>query len=186
MKKLAFTLIFMIGLSFACAFTTSCTRKDPSVTDPVVTLQPTGIDEKEDPKATSYEVLNNPEVTKIGYYSVDSYGKIKRATSLVVNQSSITPELILSFFIDSLEDESIELEIDDVSVEDNICHISFNDTIYDVAAMGKNDERAVLDAAAQSILDNIEDVTGVSFYINNKKYSTTNYDFTLNSIYMGK
>ena len=186
MKKRAFTLIFLIGFIIACAFTVSCRKKDPAVTDPDVTQQPTNIDEKEDPKATSYEVLNNPEVTKIGYYSVDSSGKIKRATSLVVDPSSITPELILSYFVDSLEDESIMLEIDDVSVENNICHISFNDSIYDVASMGKNVETAVLDAAAQSILDNIENVTGVSFYIKNKKYSTANYDFTLNSIYMGK
>ncbi|MCR5324680.1 MAG: hypothetical protein K6E85_15595 [Lachnospiraceae bacterium] len=184
MKKLKLTLIFMIWLIFVCAFSMSCTSKEPPVVDPDITQQP--IDEKDDPKATSYEVLNNPEVTKIGYYSVDSTGKIKRATSLVVNSASITPELILSYFVDSLEDESIELSIDNVTVENNICKISFDDSIKDVASMGKNVETAVLDAAAQSILDNIDDVTGVSFCIKGEKYWTKNYTFTLNSIYMGK
>lgn len=184
MKKSASALICLIGFILICLFLASCTKKDPD-TDPAITQQPTNIDEKDDPKATSYEVLNNPQVTKIGYYSVDTSGKIKRATSLVNDSASVTPELILSYFVDSLEDESIVLEIDDVSVQDEICRISFNDSIYDVSSMGKIVETAVLDAAAQSILDNIDDVTGVSYYINNKQYSTNNYSFELNSIYMG-
>ncbi|MBR4724902.1 MAG: GerMN domain-containing protein [Lachnospiraceae bacterium] len=176
MKKHAHISIFL-GMIVLCAFLVSCKSGK---------VDPPGPDDKEDPKATSYVIPNSAGVSKVSYYSVSADGRISTASFLVDDSTAITPELILGYFTDALEDESIDIVIDDTSVVDGICRISFDDSIYDVAAMGKQVEQSVLDAAAQSILDNIEDVKGVSFYINGKEYSTKNYTLVLNSIYMGK
>ena len=184
MKKCLRGMILMIITVFFCAFSVACTSKKDPVADPSATLTP-GPDDKEDPHVTSY-MVDNSEVSKIGYYTVDSGGKIKSATSLITNTTKITPKLILGYFVDSLEDESIELSIKDVQITESLCVIDFDDSIYDIASMGKKIENAVLDAAAQSILDNIDEVEGVGFSINGKAYSTTNNKFALNSVYMGK
>ncbi|MBP5331805.1 MAG: GerMN domain-containing protein, partial [Lachnospiraceae bacterium] len=100
--------------------------------------------------------------------------------------TAVTPKLILGYFLDSLEDESIALNITGVEVENDVCVIDFDDSIYDIASMGKKVENAVLDAAAQSILDNIDEVDGVGFSINGKAYETANNKFSLKAVYMGK
>lgn len=184
MKKHLYRILFMIILAVFCAFSTACSEKKDPVPDPAVTASPTQ-DEKDDPHVTSY-VVDNSQVFRISYYTVDPSGKIKNAVSLITDTTKITPKLVLGFFIDSLEDESFNLKINDVTVTDNLCVIDFDDSIHDIASMGKKVEDAVLDAAAQSVLDNIEEVEGVGFSINGAAYSTDNNKFVLNSIYMGK
>ena len=176
MKRSAHISIIIVMIVL-CALLSACSKK-PDV--------PAGSDDKDEPKVTSYSIPNSSGVSKVSFYSVTSDGRILGASFLVDDSTSVTPDLILGYFTDALEDESINITINDTSIVDGICRISFDDSIYDVASMGKEVEQAVLDAAAQSILDNIDNVSGVSFYINDREYSTKNYTLDLKSVYMGK
>ncbi len=168
------------------AFSASCDRSKPGNIQNGPTPTSDEPDDHEDPKVTEYDVPNNTGISKISYYTVTSGGKVRGASSLISESTQITPELVLSYFIDSLEDESIILELDEVKVDESVCIISFTRTINDIAALGKDFESAVLDAAAQSVLDNFDDIDGVSFRIEGEAYATANYSIKPDSIYMGK
>ena len=172
---------------FLCAGISSCTHAK----EPVPLVEPTQA-------VTSNEPDNEPEITKtipgkddtkvvtLRYYTVSGDGQLERATSMVQDTTAITPELVLDFLIDSLEDESLVLKVESVTIADSVCVISFDDTIYDIASEGERIEDAVLDAIAQSILDNVPEVSSVRYLINGGKYVTDNNSFTQDSAYMDR
>ena len=183
MKKLFRTLTLILFIVLVVAFSASCNKDNPGSNhnEPSPTAE-----EPDDPSVTGYDVPNATGISKISYYTVSSNGKVRGASSLISESTKITPELVLSYFIDSLEDESIILEIDSVEVDDSICYISFNETINDIASQGKEFETAILDAAAQSVLDNFDNIDGIGYRINGNAYSTANYTFKTDSVYMGQ
>ena len=181
-NKVLMTIIVVLS----CAFCLSCTGKnkqDPDLNDGP---EPTYIDDPKEPDITSIDVPNDDTpASRLGYYTVNSRGVLVRATSIISGKSKVTPQLITEYVLDSLEDESIILETESITVEDSDCIISFTDSIYDIAAEGLVLETAVLDAISQSILDNIESVAGIIFRINGEAYSTKNLSFKIDAVYMG-
>jgi len=185
MKRIVKWALLCAFSVFICAVLISCKKEPWPDTDPDISAVPSGFDDPEGPSVSKYELPNNDtSVTKLGYYSVDSSGRIIRATSLVSESKEITPELIIGYVTDSLEDESIVLKVDSISIEGKTCVISFDDSIRTVASEGIKLETAVLDAISQSILDNIDSVDAMCFRINNEAYSTTNLKFSIDSVYM--
>ncbi|MCR5685435.1 MAG: hypothetical protein K6G81_08485 [Lachnospiraceae bacterium] len=170
---------------FLCMAVSSCTSKPKP--DPGLQItespEPTGSDTE--PELTkTVQNQDKTEVITLRYYVVNGNGQLERATSLVKGGTQITPELVLDFLLDSLEDESIVLKVDGIEIKDKVCVISFDDSIYSVAASGARMENAVLDAIAQSILDNVKDVLGVSYRIKGDQYITDNNSFSVDSVYM--
>ncbi len=181
----SFKLFMMIFLCLLLSMgVLSCTRKPD--TDPVDPLQGQGpaVPEKEPVITKVVPGKDNTEVVTLRYYTVRSDGQLERATSMVEGKTSITPEVVLDFLLDALEDESLVLNVDSVKISDSVCIISFDDSIYDIASEGERIENSVLDAIAQSILDNVADVTGVAYRIKGDRYETVNNSFTLDSVYM--
>ena len=179
-------IFFITMIIMVCSACVSCSsgKKDPVSPE---TASPTALEETEGSQSSKYELPDeNIPAVKIGYYTVNSKGVIVRATSLISGSTVITPDLILGFLVDSLEDESVALGFDSVGIENSLCIISFDDSIYDIADQGVVLETAVLDAISQSILDNLDSVDGICFRIKGQAYSTANYSFAFDSVYMGK
>ena len=179
-------VLVAVAVVLSCAFCLSCSGEDPDpgIQDP----EPSSfVDDPKDPDVTSIEVPNDDTpASRFGYYTVDSHGNIVRATSIISGKSSVTPGLLVEYICDALEDESIILKTEDISVDGSRCIISFTDSIQEVSSQGRNFEEAVLDAISQSILDNISTVDGIVFRIKGQAYSTGNISMDKDAVYMGR
>ena len=168
-----------------CCVLLSCKHKPP--VGPGIT--PTGeigpdISDEPDPTLVVTGTEGSAQI-QLRYYTVNvSNNTVRSAVSMVPENTKITPELIMSYVIFELEDESLDLAINSAKVESGICTVDFNDSVYAIASNGSALEYAILDASAQSILDNVAECKSVCFTINGQAYSTANISMDIDEIYM--
>lgn len=129
--------------------------------------------------------VNTGSAAAIVYYSVDTSAmQVVALKSILKPGEELNPENVIDLVIDALSDESIELGIEKITVDGTKYIVSFTDSIKDVAELGADTEDIVLDAIAQSLLDNFEGCKSIIYRIENKAYSTVNNSFSLDQIYM--
>lgn len=136
------------------------------------------------------DITITPQVVdtkEIFIYSIDADTVEKEAvTALVPSDSEITPKLIVDMVVDAMADESFMIGIDTVTTEGDKVIVSFKDDQPPVINVGSSAEGEILDAIAQSLLDNLKDYNKVVFRIMGEAYSTGHFLFDLNHIYMEK
>ncbi len=184
MRKKMMTILFVLVLAMSCAF--GCSKKTPDKPSGDISDIPAPDD------GDSGDITNPPVITgdnfnliALQYYSVNgATATVKTATVMLLENTEITPSLILSTVIDSLEDESIVVSANDATMSDGKCIVDFTESIAAVANQNANLEDAILDAVAQSILDNVQGCKSVSYRINGGAYDTVNNSFGLDDIYM--
>lgn len=156
--------------------------------DPVSTVEDDP--ENEAPNVIENQVFNlNGEDSGEGFKSVRYYTvdvdscSITGAYFALGISDEITPELVLSFLADSLDDSSVHIGFDSIEVENGTCVVSFDDGMLAFADNPKLED-AILDAAAQSLLDTVAECKRIVFRINGEAYTTSNNSFGINEIYM--
>lgn len=138
-----------------------------------------------DPTVTPVITSGAYNLIAVHYYSVDaSNSNVKNATVMERDDIEITPELILDYLIDSLADESVSLSYNSIDVNNGSVVIDFDNSIVNISETNAELEFAVLDAVAQSILDNIDGCKSITYHINGGAYKTDNLSFGFNDIYM--
>lgn len=176
-----FLIIVLSVLFFACACSGNKQGFDNTKKTPTESLT----DDSDDTSVTPVITGENFNLIAMKYYIVNaSNSTLKTTTAMIRDDAEITPKLILDYICDSLEDESVTLSYKSIEVNDGICTINFDDSIIRIAEQNADLEEAILDAASQSILDNIEGCRGISLMINDGEYSTQNLKFSLTDIYM--
>ena len=124
---------------------------------------------------------------EIFIYSMNPNSTQKEAiTALVPEDTQLTPSLIVTMVEDAMADASFVIGVDAVSTEGDAVVVSFKDNQPPVVNVSKEVEAGILDAIAQSILDNLTDYNKVKFRIMGDSYQTDNFSFDLNYIYMEK
>lgn len=188
-RRTGIYVVLIVVLSL-CLSLTGCRQKRPLQGIPSfhhshMYVNEDQIDDTNDPIITPVITGANYNLVSINYYAVNvTESKVINAVAMEIENTVITPERILGYLIDSLEDESITLSYNSIEMNDGNVTIDFTDTIYPISLSGVDLEYAVLDAAAQSILDNIKDATSVSYHINGNAYKTANLSFGYNDVYM--
>jgi len=135
-----------------------------------------------DPKGTNSDILQ-----AITYYIVDvSEKNTKPVEAVVGKKEEITPEHIIEYITDDLEDEEIEISIEKVLTEGNLCIVDFNEVMIGTVEKNPELEKLILDAIAKSLLDNLQDVNEVSFRIAGKPYKTSTFELKDKEGYLGK
>ena len=146
--------------------------------------------ESDNRKENDNDLIPTPNVTmmatkEISIYSMNASSTQKEAiTALVPESTEITPNLIVEMVEDAMADASFVIGIDSVTINNDTVIVSFRDDKPPVVNVSKEAETAILDAIAQSLLDNLQDYTKVNFRILGNSYQTDNYSFDLNYIYM--
>lgn len=162
-----------------------------SVTTGVAEITP-DLFESDNRKENDNDLIPTPNVTmmatkEISIYSMNASSTQKEAiTALVPESTEITPNLIVEMVEDAMADASFVIGIDSVTINNDTVIVSFRDDKPPVVNVSKEAETAILDAIAQSLLDNLQDYTKVNFRILGNSYQTDNYSFDLNYIYMEK
>jgi len=131
---------------------------------------------------------NNGGVLKsVRYYVIKLSDKaIDTAETAMGSAVVVTPEMISEYVSDALEDEEINVAINSISVKDDICTIDFDESIKSIAKKDQILEKLILDAYSMSIVDNCEDVEGVTFTISGKAYSTDSIRLDGGKVYLKK
>jgi hypothetical protein len=119
-------------------------------------------------------------------YSISEQGELEPVTALVTEDSTIVPELIVEKVVESLADQSITIGIDSVTSEDDKVIVSFKKDQAPYTNMGSEYEANILNAFAQSLIDNITSVKQVIFRVEGKAYSGGSFEYKLNQSYMSE
>ncbi len=152
-----------------------------------------GVDDKEpattQDKNTSESAepdIVEPAATKeIFIYTVNEATQgVESVVALIPQDSEITPELIVDQVTDSLADRLITVGIDEVTAEKDTVIVSFKADQPPLTNVGSSLEKTILDAIAQSLVDNLEESPKVIFRVEGKAYSSGNFSFGLDEVYL--
>lgn len=183
--RLAVCIVAIILLVILCIFVLlSEKEKEDDLTDPGITENvPT-------PRIIVVPTTgnNNGDILKsVRYYVIKLSGlKLDTAETAIGSKVTVTPEMISEYVTDALEDEEINVAINDISVKDDICILDFDSSIESTAKKDQKLEKLILDAYAMSIVDNCDDVEGVTFTISGKAYLTDSVRLDGGKVYLKK
>ncbi len=165
----------------------SCDRRQSDIEQPnptnevTMTIQPT----IETTPTALVEILELDEQRELSIYSIDSQSAEKISiTAMVSSGKEITPEIIVDKVVESMVDETFMIGIDEVTTEGDAVIVSFLDDQPPVTNVGSSVENEILDAIAQSLLDNLDDYHKVIFRIMGGPYQTGHIELDLNTVYM--
>lgn len=140
-----------------------------------------------DPSASSTgETLTTPIAIapaaniELSVYTVNAdTAAVEPVTALIPDGSEITPQLIADTVIDALADQSIIIEYDSISTKDDAVIVSFKKDKAPYSNLGSGFEGSILDALAQSLIDNLPDYKKVIYQIEGKAYQSGIYEYLI-------
>ena len=147
---------------------------------------------EEDKTEQSIGVVMMPTITGIelddmitlSLYSVDRSCTGIVDITAVIPASDCNPSRIVTEVVSSMEDSAWYISIDEVTTDGSTVIVSFNDSAPPVANVTATQEEVILDAFAQSLLDNLSDYSKVIFRVNNEAYESSNRKYSKDYIYM--
>lgn len=157
-------------------------EKQPSPTNEVtITIQPT----IEPTKEVAIEIQALDEQRELSIYSIDSQSAEKISiTAMISSGKEITPEMIVDKVVESMVDETFMIGIDEVTTDGDAVIVSFLDDQPPVTNVSSSVEGEILDAIAQSLLDNLEDYHKVIFRVLGGPYESSHIMMDQNTVYM--
>lgn len=125
------------------------------------------------------------ENVDLSLYTVNvDTGEIEAVTALVPADTKITPELIVDKVVESMADRSIEVGIESVIIKGDTVIVSFYKDKAPLSDMGSAYEGAILDAIAQSLIDNLDKYNKVIYRAEGKAYVSGHFEFDINDVYL--
>ncbi len=182
-KKISFVIVFSI-----VAMTTACSENTQNNRDQVEHITPNPVDTNSGTvnKAVVSPAVEPSATKELLIYTLNENTKeVESRTALVNKDTELTPELVVSLVTDSLADIMIRVDGEEVTTQGDAVVVSFNPDSLPVIADNNATETAILDVIAKSLVDNfIDKYPKVIFRIAGKPYSTKNYNFGLNDVYL--
>lgn len=125
------------------------------------------------------------DMREIYYYTVNSDTFETEAVSAMV-ESGFTddPNELILLICDSLEDAGYEIGIKSAVIDGENVVVDFYSGTCPVTGLVRDEEKAVLDAIAQSLLDNLAEQSGVVFQVMGEAYESENFSFGRYYVYM--
>lgn len=124
---------------------------------------------------------------EIEIYSVSESSFQKEAvTALVTPGKELTPEVVIELVDATFEERGFYIVFDEVTTSEDTIIVSFKDSSVQLSMTDARIESCILDAIAQSLLDNLGDYTGIVFRVNGEAYNSLNNSFEKDYIYMGR
>lgn len=151
--------------------------------EPVVNSNNESTESTEDDDIESVEPVATKEIS---IYSMnESTLEVEMVTALVPADSEITPQLIVDLVSDSLVDRLITVGIDSVTTEGDAVIVSFKSDGPPLTNVGSGVEDTILNAYAQSLVDNLKDkYPKVIFRKDGKAYASGHFEFGIDEVYL--
>lgn len=181
-KMPVFSLLLFVTLFF-CGCGLSAAHTHPEITPTQMPVQGNQNIVPATPTQQVEFVLS--EKKEIYFYTVNPETLETEAVSAVVDEEfADEPEELMILVMDSLEDAGYEIEIRSALVDGDNVVVDFSADMHPARGLEKQEEKAVLDAIAQSLLDNLVGQSGVVFRIMGEAYESENFSFGLYYVYM--
>ncbi len=171
---------FLFTLMSALFLMTACGKEEPVESGfltppPVISEQPT----------ITPEITFQPgELKTITYYTISDTMLKEEATAVLASDTVLTPEYIVDYVADSMLDTAVVIRIDSVTVEEERIIVSFMDDSMPVCDTKEGLEGEILDAIAQSLLENLEEYSAVVFRVMGEGYTSENRSYDKNYVYL--
>ncbi len=123
--------------------------------------------------------------TELMIYTINSEGEIKPATALIEQGTEITPQVIVDQVVESMADNSLTVGIQSVTTQDDAVIVNFYSDQPPLINVGAGIEASVLDAIAQSLIDNLDDYSKVIYRMDGKAYASDHIALKLDEVYLG-
>lgn len=138
------------------------------------------------PDATPTSAAIGPtENIELTIYTVNvSTGETENVIALIPSDTDITPGLIVDKVVESMADRSLNVGIESVTTKGDTVIVSFYKDKAPLSEMGSGYETAILDAIAQSLVDNLEDYNKVIYRAEGGAYASGHIELGLNEIYL--
>lgn len=181
MKKRIFVCLILLGIFMAFFFAyNNSTESIERVKDVPITIV-------SDANIEAGGVTPFAEKKNVQYYVVNQETKEKEPVSILLPQKTkLSPQLLLEFVVDSMEEQSFLIEIDSVKTEGDTIIVCFSDQTEFLSETDKAVENEILDAIAQSLLDNLKDYSKVIYRVFEEGYQSVNKSFSKDYVYMEK
>ena len=112
-------------------------------------------------------------------------GDIEPVTALLPKGSKITPEIIVNTVVEAMEDQSIMVGIESITTKDKAVIVSFYKDKAPIAEIYAGYEAAILNAIAQSLIDNLDNYSQVIYRVEGKAYQSGFFDLDIDYVYFG-
>ncbi len=116
-------------------------------------------------------------------YTVNESGDLAAVTAVIPAESELTPRMIVDNVIEALEDQSITVTVKDVTTKDDAIIVNFDKENPPYNNLGSGFEAAVLNAIAQSLIDNLDAYNGVIYRVDDKEYASGVFEFEIDEVY---
>ncbi|MDF2539332.1 MAG: hypothetical protein K0S76_2353 [Herbinix sp.] len=160
----------------------SSNKKGDNEDDTVLSADDTG---KVDTTSVTANNIQPTANTELMIYTVNmDTGEIAPVTALIPEGEEITPKLIVSTVVESMTDQSLTVGIDRVDTENETVIVSFKSDQPPLTNVGGGIEFAILDAIAQSLIDNLDDYNSVIYRVEGKAYSSEHITLKIDEVYL--
>jgi len=132
------------------------------------------------PSPTAIQPTQNVELM---IYVVDNSDDLDPVYALVPADKEITPQLIVDTVVDSMADRSIFIGIESVTTEGDTVIVSFSSDKAPLKDVGAGFETAILNAIAQSIVDNLDEYNKVIYRVEGGPYKSGHLELGIDEVY---
>lgn len=130
------------------------------------------------------EVVQPVSNVELMIYVVNGDGDLEARTALVSKDIDITPEIVVDTVVESMADNSIMVGIEEVISEDDTIIVSFYSDKAPLTNVGSGIEIGILNAIAQSLLDNLDDYNKIIYRAEGEVYSSGHIELAIDEVYM--
>ncbi len=127
------------------------------------------------------ETTDNEGPKEVPIYSINDNSLESEQTFVTIEE--VTPEAVVQAVVDSLEEHSLEIGIDSVSMEGDTVIVSFLYGKAPLTSVGSTVEETILNSIADSLLDNLEECKKVIFRAEGEAYESGHYAFGIDEVY---
>lgn len=110
--------------------------------------------------------------------------ELTTVTALLEGEGEITEQDVAEAVAEALADNAVYVKVNGVVFENSIVTVDFDASAPPVSQVGASIEGLILDAFGQSLLDNVDGCSGVSFTVDGKAYSSGHLSYGKDDIYM--
>lgn len=175
-------LLFVLLLLTGCSSENNAESKITPTSLPEPTKVPSVVSVTPTDKAFEFQLS---EMQEIYFYTVNPVTLETEAVSVVVKSDfADDPNNLMILIAESLEDAGYEVGINGAVIEGENVVVDFFSEMCPVSGLTKDEEKAVLDAIAQSLLDNLAEQNGVVFRVMGEAYESENFSFGQYYVYM--
>ncbi len=123
--------------------------------------------------------------TELPIYTLSGdFSELAAVTAMVDAQQEITEALVVDAVVDALADNAIYVRVNSVSNTDDVVTVDFDATSPPVSQVGAGIEGLILDAFAQSLLDNVSSCKAICFSVDGGDYASGHFEFSKEDVYL--